>query len=331
MKRYFPPPRTSRNAFTLIELLAVIAIIAILVSLLLPAVQSAREAARKAQCRNNLKQVVLAMHNFHDTHGQLPHLWKQGGSTGSARQPLMRLLPFLEQADYDENPDIRTKSIATYLCPSDPKPAGAPSTYCSYGVNTGDNNYAWAWMCDGQDPASYYCIYFPADKMYFNGLIDPTFGASTRNGGQLLRFRDITDGLSNTFAFGERWGEVYNPDTGERVTSGVMGAFWTDTYATFVTTTFNRLNTNYDFGATLDWQFSYWNAFRSDHAGGAMFAMADGSVRFVSENIDAGAEPRYKYPEGTAAPDRGAMNPHPGGPLYRALSTRSEGEISAEF
>ncbi|MEQ8635546.1 DUF1559 domain-containing protein [Gimesia maris] len=331
--RYALPPSTRRSGFTLIELLVVIAIISILISLLLPAVQMARESARKTQCKNNLKQVALALHNFHDTHGMVPHLWNSGPSTGSARQPFMMLLPFLEEAGYDENPDVRNKSITTYLCPSDPKPAGAPATYCSYAINVGDNNYSWGWLCDPTNPASlnYYCIYFPSDKMYFNGLMDPASSATTRQGGQEIRFRDITDGLSNTLAFGERWGQVYNPDTGELVTSGVQTPRWNDVYATFIATAFCKLNHNLDYGVSLPFNFNYWSAFRSDHAGGAMFAFADGSVRFLNESIDADAEPRYQYPEGTSAPSRGPENPYPAGRIFRALATRSEGELIGEF
>lgn len=321
-----------RAAFTLIELLVVIAIIAILIALLLPAVQQAREAARRSQCKNNLKQIALATHNFHDTFGHLPHMYRSGNASSitPARNPFMRLLPFLEQPDYEDNPEIRTKSIAAYLCPSDPKPEGAPSTYCSYSINVGDNHYAWGWLCPGTDPSHYYCVYFPADKMYYNGLIDPAFSSSTRNGGRVIRFRDITDGLSNTFAFGERWGQVYNPDTGERVTS-VQAPFWTDTYATFITTTFCRLNNNLDYGSTLSWQFCYWNSFRSDHAGGAHFAMADGSVRFISESIGGDPGTLYKYPAGSAAPSLGEVNPQAGSQIYRALSTRAGGELIGEY
>ncbi|QDT64385.1 DUF1559 domain-containing protein [Calycomorphotria hydatis] len=323
--------------FTIIELLVVISIISILIAMLLPAVQQAREAARMSQCRNNLKQIALATHNFHDVHRHLPHLWKTGGTTDSGRQPLMRLLPFIEQPDYDNNLDIRDKSIAMYLCPSDPKPEGAATTYCSYAVNAGDNNYAWAWFCPGgTDPSAFfysYCDYFPSDKKYFNGLIDPTSSASgtARKGGMLIRFRDITDGLSNTFAFGERWGQVYNPDTGEISSGGVFTPAWTDTYATFITTTFCKLNHNLDTGASLDWNFSYWNAFRSDHAGGAFFAMADGSVRFINETLGGEDITLYTYPAGTEAASMGSVHPYPGSQLYRELSTRAGGGIVGEF
>lgn len=329
--RSAPPLVKNRAGFTIIELLVVISIIAILMALLLPAVQQARESARKTQCKNNLKQIALAAHNFHDTFGMLPHLWKSSPTT-AARHPFAMLLPFLEQADFDKNPDIRTKSIATYLCPSDPKLDGAGSSYCSYAINVGDNNYPWAWRCDASDPTSYYCSYFPANKMSFNGLFDPVDAPVRRNGGQVIRFRDITDGLSNTLMVGEKWGQIYNPDTGERVTSGVQASDWINSYATpMIATAFNKLNNNLAPGSSISINFCYWSSFRSDHTGGAMFAFADGSVRFLSEAIDADAEPRYQYPEGTAAPSRGPQNPHPAGRIFRALATRAEGELIGEF
>ena len=335
-----------RSGFTLIELLVVIAIIAILVSILLPAVQSAREAARAAQCKNNLKQIGLAMHNFHEARGALPHLWAHGppnptnpAACKSARAPLMLLLPFLDQmAVYNqlEVPLAPRPSLPVYLCPSDPKPSEAPITYCSYGVNAGDTSYAWAWMCPGTDPAHYYCVYFPAKKMYFNGLIDPVgTGCGTRSGGLTIRMNDIIDGTSNTLAFGERWGTVINPSTGGPVTSGITTPSWTDTYVTFATLAGNKLNThdNYDFSVTpsINLWASYMSAFRSDHPGGAQFVMADGSVRFLSEDVNGETEPGYQYPAGTGAPTRGEPNPNAAGKLFRALATREGGERIGEF
>ncbi|AMV16713.1 DUF1559 domain-containing protein [Planctomyces sp. SH-PL14] len=351
MRRSLGPatPRESssrRCGFTLIELLVVIAIIAILVSLLLPAVQSAREAARAAQCKNNLKQIGLAMHNFHEARGALPHLWAHGPPNATnpaackpARSPLMLLLPFLDQAavyNQLEVPLAARPSIPVYLCPSDPKPSGAPSTYCSYGVNAGDTSYAWAWMCPGTDPTHYYCVYFPAGKMYFNGMIDVAgMNCGVRSGGITVRLNDIIDGTSNTIAYGERWGTVIEPATRRPVTSGVTGASWIDTYATFATLACNKLNThdNYDFTVTpnINIWASYMTSFRSDHPGGAQFVMADGSVRFISENINGDAQSGYQYPEGTGAPTRDEVNPNAAGRMFRALATREGGERVAEF
>src|SRR5258708_5733753 len=119
-----------RSAFTLVELLVVIAVIAILVALLLPAVQTAREAARRIQCTNNLKQIALATHNFHDANALLP----PGASAApSFASSLVFILPFFEQmnsfnsfnltldvTDFPENSTARNHDVSGYLCPSDP-------------------------------------------------------------------------------------------------------------------------------------------------------------------------------------------------------------------
>lgn len=337
--------RVREAGFTIIELLVVISIIAMLVALLLPAVQQAREAARRAECKNHLKQIALALHTFHDAQNALPNLWKFGpnptvtGGCRPARSPLMLLLPHLEQTNAFEQLSVSTAvrpHMAVYRCPSDPPPIGAAVTYTSYGINGGDNNYAWAWMCPGTDPAHYYCVYFPRTRLAFNGIVDLAgMSCTVRSGGRTVRFADITDGLSNTIAFGERWGPVYNPSTGERVTSGVTAPNWMDTYATHIALANNKLNNhaNYDFFAVpaVNIWASYMASFRSGHGQGAQFAFTDGSVRFVSENINADAGPGYQYPENTAAPTRGEINPNASGRLFRALATRDGEETNGEF
>lgn len=333
----------ARSGFTLIELLVVIAIIAMLIALLLPAVQQAREAARRTECKNHLKQIGLALQTFHDAQGTLPHLWKYGpkatptATCRSARSPMMLLLPYLEQSNvYDQLsiPSGARPKIATYVCPSDPPPVGTGPTYVSYGINGGDNNYAWAWMCPGTDPAHYYCVYFPRGKLEFNGIVDLAgMSCTVRKSGKAIRMADITDGTSNTIAFGERWGPVRNPLTGERVMSGITTTTWTDTYATHILLANNKLNNhdNYDFTVGINIWASYMASFRSGHVGGAQFAFMDGSVRFISESINGDAAPGWQYPEETAAPTRGEPNPNAAGRLFRALATRDEGEIHGEF
>ena len=142
-------------AFTLVELLVVIAIIGILVALLLPAVQAAREAARRTQCTNNLKQIGLALHNYESTYRVFPpSLTLPASRIGDSWSAQARILPFLEQAvleeeidfaqNYDAFPTVKTFRVPTYLCPSEinnrvrTDAAGVPIHYpLNYGVNMG--------------------------------------------------------------------------------------------------------------------------------------------------------------------------------------------------
>ncbi|MCA9104507.1 MAG: DUF1559 domain-containing protein [Planctomycetales bacterium] len=182
-----------RTGFTLIELLVVIAIIGVLVALLLPAVQMAREAARRITCQNNLKQLALAAHNYHDTMGQLP--FGQGG-TGNKYSALSQLLPYFEQANLQNrinfsvpyqdpvNDAARMLELSLFRCPSDgtnplPQTGGATNymtnkgTSVVWGLNAGPN----------------------ANMPRLNGV----FYRDSE-----VRFGDIPDGLSNTAMFSER-------------------------------------------------------------------------------------------------------------------------------
>jgi prepilin-type N-terminal cleavage/methylation domain-containing protein/prepilin-type processing-associated H-X9-DG protein len=173
------PPR---RGFTLVELLVVIAIIGILIALLLPAVQAAREAARRSQCNNNLKQFGVALQNYHDLRRRLPpDRW--GGSAGNVYGPHCLLLPFMEQNNVFQlinfnvlwsdplNAGVCATNIPIFLCPSDGKspPAGWAG-----------NNY---FACEGSDTGM------------SNGVM---YGQSN------VTFADVRDGLSNTAAFSER-------------------------------------------------------------------------------------------------------------------------------
>jgi prepilin-type N-terminal cleavage/methylation domain-containing protein len=206
--------RARRPAFTLIELLVVIAIIAILIALLLPAVQAAREAARRTQCRNNLKQLGIALHNYHDAFSTLPPLISSFGSTEAYDPEFVtdtdgfsvqaRLLPFVEQANlqklldfslpgfygaYDNetpNPLFVTAfaiPLEFMLCPSDP----TPTQVAGYdGFVYGCNSYM---VSTGSATALNYDPRLPTDGVFF--------------GNSSVRFRDVTDGLTNTIFMSE--------------------------------------------------------------------------------------------------------------------------------
>ena len=184
----------SSRGFTLIELLVVIAIIAVLISLLLPAVQSAREAARRAHCVNNLKQIGLAMHNYHDIVGALPGSYLVYGQTSFSA--LSMTLPQMEQANlfnalnfslaYDQpaNDTVRNADVSAFICPSDfPNPLKARGAQTNYMADMG----SWIVWQAATGP---------------NANMAPPDGAFFANSS--TRFGAITDGLSNTGMFSER-------------------------------------------------------------------------------------------------------------------------------
>src|SRR5262249_20048797 len=185
-----------RSGFTLIELLVVIAIIGVLIALLLPAVQSAREAARRIECTNNLKQIGIALHNYHDVLGSLPwgvgHEAMPGSPDGGQFWSALALaLPFMEQlplhnainfdltawVSFPENDTVKSTRIGLFLCPADPDRLTNPQGHTNYAANF------------GTIPITFY----PGS----NGVFGPV--PETR----IVRLGDITDGTSNTVAFGE--------------------------------------------------------------------------------------------------------------------------------
>jgi prepilin-type N-terminal cleavage/methylation domain-containing protein len=190
---------TRRRAFTLIELLVVIAIIGVLIALLLPAVQAAREAARRAQCTNNLKQIGLAIHNYHDVNNAFPMSSAPSGISGHAR-----MLPYLEQKNvydsinfdlawspdasgFDPNKTARGTTISTFLCPSDTVTV-LPPGYAG-------TNYR---MSNG---SSLVRSYTPGDSSHVNATMPPPNGMFFQN--FKIGLQDTTDGTSNTALFSE--------------------------------------------------------------------------------------------------------------------------------
>jgi len=278
------------NGFTLVELLVVIAIIGVLVALLLPAVQQAREAARRSACRNNFKQVGLAIHNYHDTFLAFPlsaH-YSQGSCGGQApwNENYYRyawgaaILPFLEQTalynniSFDKNYNFKANTLTdigmtvdVYLCPSDPQ--GDPRTIRTGAISNGgpDNkdDLGRSNMASTADSTDWSCASNRArtdgDGILFNG--------STTN------FASVTDGTSNTFLVGE-------------VTGGKSGSYegnyWSVMNHADTAGGINGIHT-IPGGRTGSWSLDT-QEFSSFHPGGCHFLMGDGSVPFLSENIN---------------------------------------------
>ena len=305
--------RARSRGFTLIELLVVIAIIAILIALLLPAVQQAREAARRTQCKNNLKQIGLAMHNYHDTFDVLPygHRGETDGITVTHGRDcwFQRLLPYVEQAPlyniYEADKagwifytpqSIHGKVVPMFSCPSDPTNPG----FGACGITTGfQGNYV---VCSGTgvgttiDAPTGIITVTDRDNSY--GDAGGLFGYQTRRG-----LRDCVDGTSNTLLASE--GIIRgNPSTGFW---GELGGYWggaphgsysfstaetpntsvADRVYTCKATTYPGVK-NFapcESGSTAGLPGRY-NFARSYHTGGVQVVMVDGAVRFVSDNID---------------------------------------------
>jgi prepilin-type N-terminal cleavage/methylation domain-containing protein len=312
----------TRVGFTLIELLVVIAIIAILIGLLLPAVQKIREAANRMKCSNNLKQIGLAIHNYHDTNGFLPRNQNPNtyGYDINARSWswLAESLPFIEQdnlyktqATSAGNPsissppptrptflqarttipgiDVYATQIKTYLCPSDSSSVQARTDRANTGgYACGSTNYKgvsgsnWAW---GSYPNT-----GPSGN---NNGLDVGDGVFYRaDDGNQIGLAGVSDGLSNTLFAGEDIPSI-NQHCGWPNSNYANG--------TCAIPLNNGMQTGQPgFNNPGDWPNLY--SFRSRHAQGANFLIGDGGVRFVRQSIDLAT--------------------------YRALATRSGGEVA---
>ena len=330
----------SVRGFTLVELLVVIAIIGILVGLLLPAVQAAREAARRMQCANNLKQIGLAMHMHMDIKKGLPsngnYVWNGSAVTPTnAWSGMARILPHIEQenifrgidfaASYNTQPGISSKRVSTFMCPSEPNDKGH-GTDPIFGnkywpINYGMNNGTWAVL---------------TAKAVGMRTGDGAFGPNQAN-----RPADFTDGLSNTLAVAEVKAFTNRvagasitatfpspPKPPTTLSSLSLGSFnltsythveWVDgkVHETGFTTVFtpntkvilSSGSANFDVDMVMASESNAGDTYaavtsRSYHTGGVNALFMDGSVRFISNSISL--------------------------ETYRALGTRAGGEVASD-
>lgn len=299
-------PNLRRNGFTLIELLVVIAIIAILVALLLPAVQQAREAARRSSCKNNLKQIGLALHNYHDVHNVLPpgylryansaSTWSgPGWGWGVMILPQIEMTGMYDALRIDERVlsddasvlQYTQQNIPVFRCPSMP---GGPTNEALIS-STGTEGHALA---------SYKGVFGDFNTQYndpdddcsklIGSCISGGNGAFSANSS--VRFRDITDGLSNTVIIGEVPYEINGAVNSSGTKIDYHGAVWagvSDEASQSNVAVIQTLRGRTGSGG-MDYYYrvngTSARAFGSHHDGGAQFLMGDGAVRFISENLD---------------------------------------------
>ncbi|EDL57545.1 DUF1559 domain-containing protein [Gimesia maris] len=326
MKRCFGTPK---RGFTLIELLVVIAIIAILIALLLPAVQQAREAARRSTCKNSLKQIGIAIHNYADTHRVFPlgNVNAASSSTDYNWAWSTFLLPFVDQAPlYNTiNPNgglLMPLANATYGSTANALQTAIPVYRCPSSIVPVVNNL----RTDGT--SGYGALSYPAVSGHISDLTGTPVNTYQYKGSfyprSSVRFRDFTDGTSNTILVGERafqqtgstitqpsaaiWaGGRYNAAGTTGITSTVGGLEQDTTGVVSQATNINQKTSG----------SAPHRGFSSQHVGGCHFLLGDGTVRFISENINSAD---YNSTAGAAAMG-----------TYQKLAIINDGQVLGEF
>ena len=335
------------RGFTLIELLVVIAIIAVLIALLLPAVQQAREAARRAQCRNNLKQIGLACHNYHGTFSTFPMGFVRGPWAGSNERESwgwqVSILPYMERTPLYDRLGVTNYSLRAVLAGSNPQLTTAAQ------IRTALQTKISGYICpsDANDGLTHENRHFgggvglsagPLSGTNFRpGLSNYVGNRGTRDHrspsndpwgilfyNSNISIADISDGTSNVFLAGERktrdcragsWVGVRNPRG-----NGARG-IWYNIAATRAL--LNAPHPTYDWDSVGADPDGCGTGFASEHTGGANFLFCDGSVHFLSENIDfntgGGGAPGVSWDASPPASEIGT---------YQRLSHRRDGNPS---